>query len=310
MTFSVKIKNELAKKTFGSRHCNIAELSAFVNMSSKFYSGHIVFSFEQKNIALRLYHLIKKLFGKYPEVRISSCRGHINYKILIVDKDLIEKVKASVNNEKDKINQIVVQSKCCKRAFIRVSFLTRGTISNPSRNYSMEFLFKDQKFAKDFIILLEAFDIFGKIIARQKYYIVYIKDSSQIVDVLNVAGAHGGLLEYETSRVEKNVRNNINRKVNCEVANLRRVINASVKQEEDIELIAKTIGLDSLDENLAEVAVIRRDNPYATLAQISEMLNRKISKSGVNHRLKKISNIAEGIRIERRKSNEGKSGKG
>ena len=147
--------------------------------------------------------------------------------------------------------------------------------------------------------VIAAFSIDVKIVVRKKYYVVYIKEGSQIVEILGVMEAHVALMELENIRILKEMRNSVNRQVNCETANINKTVSAAVKQLGDIAYIRDTVGLDFLPEALAEIAKLRLEMPDATLKELGENLSAPVGKSGVNHRLRKISTIAESLREER-----------
>ena len=150
--------------------------------------------------------------------------------------------------------------------------------------------------AKQLQGIIATFDLEAKIVKRKRYYIVYIKEGSQIVDILNVMEAPVALMELENIRILKDMRNSVNRQVNCETANINKTVSAAVKQIEDIEYIRDTIGLENLPENLEEIARERVERPEATLKELGEALDPPVGKSGVNHRLRKLCDIAEQLR--------------
>ena len=143
---------------------------------------------------------------------------------------------------------------------------------------------------------MKAFDIDAKIVRRKKYYIVYIKEAAQIVQILNVMEAHVALMNLENVRILKEMRNSVNRQVNCETANINKTVSAAVKQIDDIKYIKKHMGFEGLSEGLGEVARIRFEYPEATLKELGALLNPPVGKSGVNHRLRKLSNLAQELR--------------
>lgn len=144
--------------------------------------------------------------------------------------------------------------------------------------------------------IINSFQLDAKVVKRKKYYVVYIKEGSMIVDILNVMEAYVGLMDMENVRILKDMRNDINRRVNCETANIKKTVSAARRQIEDIQYIEKTKGLKYLNETLRELAELRLEEPDANLSELGEMLNPPVSKSGVNHRLRKISNIADSLR--------------
>ncbi len=290
MSFSSKVKNEISN-LFSTKHCNLAEISAIINIC-----GHIIVRYgiinimvqtENVIVAKKYFQLIKKSLTAHTEVSIkkNNQSNSILYTILI--KNI---------NTLNLIEPINIKKVCCKRAYIRGAFLISGSLNNPEKTYHLEFVNNDYKHSIELKELINYFDMDAKIIERKGHYTVYLKDGEKIVDLLNIIGAHVSLMDLENLRIIKDMRNNVNRQVNCETANLNKTINASIRQLEDIEYIQNTIGLNSLPKLLQDIAVKRLMFPEASLKELGEMLSPGISKSGVNHRLKKISNIAENIK--------------
>ena len=191
---------------------------------------------------------------------------------------------------------MILQRNCCKRAFIRGAFLTSGSISDPQKGYHFEIVCPDEEKAQQLQEIIRSFHIDAKIVLRKKSYVVYVKEGAQIVDILAVMEANVALMDLENIRILKEMRNSVNRKVNCETANINKTVNAAVKQVEDIRLIERKAGFESLSECLGEIARLRLQYPEATLKELGMMLNPQVGKSGVNHRLKKLSMIAEELR--------------
>ena len=169
-------------------------------------------------------------------------------------------------------------------------------MSDPEKFYHFEIVCSTERKAEFIQTILVGFTFDARIVRRKRYYVVYIKEGEQIVDLLNIMMAHRSLLNLENVRILKEVRNSINRQVNCETANLNRTVSAAVKQIEDINYIKETVGLDSLSEGLMEIAVLRAENTEVSLKELGEMLSPPVGKSGVNHRLRKISEIADELR--------------
>ena len=193
------------------------------------------------------------------------------------------------------INSNMKQDEQLARLYIREAFIKSGSINDPRKKYHLQIMFKDNKKAEEMRSLLENFSIYAKIINKNKEYMLYIKDGEEISNFLALIGANNSVLRFEEVRVIKETRNEINRMVNCETANLNKTINASVKQIEDIKFIKKMKKFNSLPDNLKEIAEIRLKNPDMALAELGKQLEKPISKSGVNHRLKKISEIANDL---------------
>ena len=194
------------------------------------------------------------------------------------------------------VRHVLIQNPCCRRAYIRGAFLASGSVSDPEKGYHCEIVCADSARAEQLSAMLESFGIEAKITLRKHSYILYVKEGSQIADILNVMEAHVGLMKFENIRILKEMRNSVNRQVNCETANLNKTVSAAVKQIEDIQYIQSTIGFEKLPENLAEIARLRLEQPGMSLKELGQMLTPPVGKSGVNHRLRKLSFIAEELR--------------
>ena len=185
-----------------------------------------------------------------------------------------------------------------RRAYIQGAFLGSGSVANPEKQYHLEFVTHTEAYAEALCDLLGHYRLKGKIIGRKGSYIVYFKEGEQIVDILNILGAHNALLETENIRIVKDMRNTVNRLVNCETANLSKTVNAAVRQMQAIRHIKRTVGLNRLPDNLRQVAELRLEYPDSTLKELGEMMDPPLGKSGINHRLRRIESIAEEIEKE------------
>ena len=194
------------------------------------------------------------------------------------------------------MNSGMKQDEQLARLCIREAFIKSGSVNNPNKKYHLEITFKTKKKAEEMQILLNNFDIHARVIKREKEYMLYLKEGEEISNFLALIGANSSVIKFEEVRVLKETRNDINRLVNCETANLNKTINAAVKQIDDIKLIKKKHKFSSLPENLQEIAELRIANPDVSLVELGKMLSETIGKSGVNHRLKKLSEIAEDLR--------------
>jgi hypothetical protein len=282
MSFSGEVKEELVKLEGEARHCQIAELAAILIFSQAIRTQNgkvcIEFSSETPYACEKSRALAKSLFGD----------GLMAEKIL-------QTIKYSEGESR--VNPIVIKSICCKRAFLRGAFLGAGSMSNPQKGYHLEFVCADEVQAAQIVDTLIVFDIKAKIVQRKKYHVVYIKESEERVDTLNVMGAHVALMDLENLRILKDMRNSINRRVNCEAANITKTVNAATKQIEDIEYIKNHYGFENLAQNLREIAELRLELPEATLKELGESLG--VGKSGVNHRLRRLGELAEKLREEK-----------
>ena len=204
--------------------------------------------------------------------------------------------RSGAGNTDYSINPIIVQNTCCKRAFLRGVFLAAGSISDPKKAYHLEIVFDEEGKACWVKDIIHAFMIDAKVVKRKKYFVVYVKEGAQIVDLLNIMEAHLALMELENVRILKEVRNSVNRQVNCEAANINKTVQAAAKQIGDILYIRDNFGFDNLEDGLREIAVLRIEYPEASLKELGEMLPVPLGKSGVNHRLKRLGSIAEGLK--------------
>ena len=273
-------------------------------------SGHMVIGItaENKAIATKCFTLIKKTFNIYSGILIrkhSFSSKILSYEIQIEKPDEIKEVLMAIKKYKESeepvlcscVDKLLLKKDCCRRAFIRGTYLAIGSMSNPEKGYHMEFVFDHEDMAEEFIQILKTFSIGAKMVLRKKNYVVYIKDGEEIVDMLNITGAHISLMNLENTRIMKDMRNSINRRVNCETANIAKTVNAATKQVEDIMFIRKNYGLHKLPDNLRQVAEVRLAYPEASLVELSQLMDPPVGKSGVNHRLRKLSELAERLRV-------------
>lgn len=293
MSFSGEVKEELLKQYASSAHCIYAELSAIILFGDRrrTKSDTIDFLSENGEIAVFLNtendFVRQKAFTlckKNINIRSDAEKGMLAFSVEFWKEHLIPDIKGTLREQ------------CCKRAFLRGAYLCVGSMSNPGKSYHLEFDCIDEKEADLLQKLIAAFDIPAKIARRKKYYVVYVKEGSAICDVLNIIGAHMSLMDFENQRIVKEVRNSVNRKVNCETANITKTVNAAAGQVKDIMLIQEKIGLSELPKNLRETAQLRLEYQEATLQELGELLTPPVGKSGVNHRLRKLNEIAESIR--------------
>ena len=309
MSFSGKVKEELSRQISSARHCRIAETAALLSACGRITSdGSLRLQTENAAVVRKGFTLLQKTFNIDTEIIVRESRqmkkGNI-YFVEIKDTEKIQNIlqgtKLSVSREDGEAlcsdNTLVTQQSCCKRAFIRGAFLASGSISDPEKGYHFEIVCSDQQKAEQLQELIRSFQIDAKIVLRKKSYVVYVKEGAQIVDMLAIMEANVALMNLENIRILKEMRNSVNRKVNCETANINKTVNAAVKQIEDIRLIEQKKGFHNLNEGLAEIAELRLQYPEATLKELGMMLNPQVGKSGVNHRLRKLSEIADELRM-------------
>lgn len=300
MSFSGEVKEELLKQTVSARHCQIAELASIFTLKDAIHKSgdeiQIELSDESSHCIQKVYHLLK--FMHLIQIEFSEDEllemNHFSFPNAEENKKIADIVK--YKNTYTTVNPVLMKSQCCKRAFLRGAFLSIGSMSNPEKGYHLEFVCENVFQAKQICEVLQSFEIHAKQVQRKKYEIVYIKESEEIVELLNVIGAHLSLMNLENLRILKEMRNSINRRVNCEAANINKTVNASTKQIEDIIYIKEHSDFDNLSDQLYEIAEIRLENPDASLKELGQMLTPVVGKSGVNHRLRKLSEIADRLR--------------
>ena len=305
MSFSGMVKEELSRQISPARHCRIAETAALLCACGRITAKeNLRIQTENAAVVRKCFTLLQKTFNIESEIAIrESCqmkKGNV-YFVEICDpneiRNVLQGTKLSVNRETLCFdNTLVTQQSCCKRAFIRGAFLASGSISDPEKGYHFEIVCPDRQKAEQLQELIRSFQIDAKIVLRKKSYVVYVKEGAQIVDILAVMEANVALMNLENIRILKEMRNSVNRKVNCETANINKTVSAAVKQIEDIRLIESQKGFHTLNEGLAEIAELRLQYPEATLKELGMMLNPQVGKSGVNHRLRKLSEIADELR--------------
>jgi len=291
MSFSGEIKEELSKLYKEARHCNLAELSALVRMCGEFgedENGVCTLRFHSENfyVARKCFTLMQKTFNIRTDIAIrrNMAKGNCSYFLHWKGEELLA------------VKNAIVYAVCCKRAYLRGAFIASGSMSAPNKSYHFEIVCANQPQAEYLRELMHSFGVDAKIVLRKKTFVVYLKEGSQIVDILNVMEAHISLMKLENVRIVKEMRNSVNRKVNCETANINRTVSAAVRQIEDIELIRDTIGLDKLPDGLRDAALTRLANPDAALGELGSLMAEPVGKSGVNHRLRKLGEIAEKLR--------------
>lgn len=320
MSFSKDVKRELSNQLSKARHCRIAELAVILQGAADFgydENGKLYLKIETENltVAQKSFTLLKCTFDAKVEVSVKqgfSIKNNRVYHVeLLQEKEILAVLKAtkmidesgSIWGRDQGIHRLLVQNTCCKRAFIRGAFLVSGSMTNPDKGYHFEIALTNRKQAEELQRAMQSFGLDAKIVVRKKYYVVYVKEGAQIVDVLGVMEASVALMNLENIRILKEVRNSVNRKVNCETANISKTVSAATKQIEDITYIRDTMGFSQLNDGLVEVAEMRLAHPEMTLQELCGVLTTPISKSGVNHRLRKLSEIAENLRQQRDRVN-------
>ena len=311
MSFSGMVKEELSRQIGTARHCRIAELAALIGFCGRlehFPQGEkLKLQTENETVARKCFTLLQKTFNIEKEISVRE-NSHLKrvkvYVLEISDPEEIREILQATKLIADSKfcdtlilqDMLVVQQSCCKRAYIRGAFLASGSISDPEKGYHFEIVYPDERKAQQLQTMIRSFSVDAKIVQRKKSYVVYVKEGAQIVDMLAVMEANVALMDLENIRILKEMRNSVNRKVNCETANINKTVNAAVKQMEDIKLIQQVMGFEQLSDGLAQIAELRMQYPEATLKELGMMLSPQVGKSGVNHRLRKLSALADELR--------------
>jgi DNA-binding protein WhiA len=290
LSFTDIVKEELENVPSKALHCKKAEIAGAFSLSGIELAENgvntVILSTDREGVLRKFFTLLRKTYNIMADT--SDRRNHktvkSRYELCIKDCHLTDFITADTSGN------------CCKRAWIRGAFLAAGYINEPEKPYHFEIVCDSLEKASFLRELFDTFSISAKTAARKKAFIVYIKDGAGIADALKVMGAHIALLEFENVRIIKEMRGSVNRKVNCETANIRKTVSAAMKQTEDAILLRETIGLSALPQGLSEMALIRLENPDATLSELGTLMKTPIGKSGVNHRLRKLSKLADKVR--------------
>lgn len=308
MSFASDIKKELSTIE-SDTCCSVAELVALIRMngvlSTSKHQMTLDIQTENAAIARRIYKLIRLMYTHHIELLVRkkmTLRKNNVYIVRLVEdvEDILQQLGIIT---KDKTlaygrSESFLEKLCCKKAYLRGAFLAGGSINNPeTSSYHLE-IFNYVEQHNDFLCnLLNEFQLKARVLKRRNGYIAYIKEAEKITEFLIIIGAHNALFKFEDVRIVRDMRNSVNRLVNCETANLNKTIGAAFRHIENIKYIDETIGLDALPERLQEIAHVRLKHQEATLKELGELIsNGPISKSGVNHRLKRIAKIAEKIK--------------
>ncbi len=294
MAFSDDVRQELSRVIPSAKCCRIAELSAFYELEGFMLGANNQFLDFNNSSPLVARKILLLLKGLYPDIstqvlvvksrsrRAQICTVRVLGRLPAgqVYQDFKEQ---SVSGELD-----IPRKKCCRRAYLRGAFLSSGSITNPERTYHLEISTEQTRLAERILGIINSVGLEAGVTQRKGSLVVYMKDGGQIVNLLNLMGAHQALLRFENVRVMKDMRNQVNRLVNCETANVDKTVKAAMDQLDDIRLIDATIGLEELAPKLKELARVRLENPYASLAEVGALMVPKMSKSGVNYRFRKI----------------------
>lgn len=296
MSFCNDVKTELSEIEITSPCCEFAFDYGLVLFGRAFSKSAVSLQTENEQVAELYRNAIKNVSGILPTKAYSKA-GKIN--ISVTDREHTLSILSAFGYTGGEIsldlNLSNIENECCKAAFLRGAFLACGNITDPSKDYHFEFAFQHRKVSNELVNFISQFDIYPKQVMRKGNCVVYLKGSENIEDLLTLMGAGTSSLEFMGVKMYKDMRNNINRKTNFETANISRTVEASYVQIDAINTIKRERGLESLTNELQELAVLRLDNPEMSLRELGESLG--ISRSGVNHRLNKLISIADELRL-------------
>lgn len=308
MSFASRTKKEITQID-GEDCCTRSEIAAFIRMNGalSFSNKNLSLDVQTENaaIARRLYSNLKKLYPYKIELLVRKkmrlkknnvyiCRIRDGVKPLL--KDLL--ILTGTFEFKNEISPDLIKKNCCQRSYLRGAFLAGGSVNNPkTSSYHLEIFSIYKEHSEALVDVMNNFHLNAKSIERKNGYIAYLKEAEKISDFLGIVGAHVGLMEFEDVRILRDMRNSVNRLVNCETANMNKTVGAAQRQVGNIEYIKEKIGLDQLPDRLQEIARLRVENQDVTLKELGELVSgATVSKSGVNHRLRKIEEIADDLR--------------
>jgi hypothetical protein len=308
MSFASETKKELTNIEI--KHCCLkAELSALIRMngSLSFSNRKLILDIQTENaaIARRIYTLLKKQYDVSVELLVRKkmrLKKNNVYIVRLIEKarEILEDLSILGENFTfvRSISEELVKKKCCRRSYIRGAFLAGGSVNNPeTSSYHLEIFSLYKEHNDSLCELMNSFHLNSKTLERKKGYITYLKEAEKISDFLSIIGGHQALLRFEDVRIVRDMRNSVNRLVNCETANLNKTIGAAIRQVENIKFIDEKMGLEALPDKLSEIARLRVEYQDVTLKELGDMVSTgKISKSGINHRLRKLDEIAEQLR--------------
>ncbi len=308
MSFSTNVKNELARIKSSKQCCRLAELSALTKLdgSLEIRGRQISLKIMNGNAAVvrKIFMELKEFFVVQTKVeaeRKMKLKKNMLYLIRVCESAKVREILTELGlltedmSLESEIMPKFADSECCGRAYLRGAFLGGGSINNPDKDYHLEIITTDERYAQSLQLLMQKFNLPAKISRRKNWLVVYLKEGNRIADFLSMVGAHTALLEFENARILKETRNLANRLANCENANLDKAIEASAYQLRAVQIIEEHWGLKHLPPPLRMVAEARKAHPLMSLKELGESMQPELTKSGVAHRLKKLEKIAEDL---------------
>lgn len=288
MSFTQNLKAQLSQIKNECDFCDIAELSAIIRLCTSYRDGEIIIATENTDVADRITLLFGKVFSRSAD--FTNQNGLLKYKpdIDFFTDEIAQRLKLFSIDESE-----VTPLECCRGAFLRGAFLGGGSMTNPKTQYHMEFDAKHEGYARQICSVFEELGISSRVTCRKNRYITYIKEYSAIADALGAMGAVSTAMDIYNISIEKEIRNTANRQANCEIANIEKITKTASLQIEAIKKLKNTMAFSELPSTLREIADLRCAHPDESLKELGDRLNPPIGKSGVNHRLKRIMEIAQ-----------------
>lgn len=309
MSFSSEVKEELLAKISRARHCQTAELAAMISGAGKIHREggrmHVTLAAENAQTAHKYVQLLAQAAGipaAVTQAHHAQLKNKPSYLVAVTEEAFVQKLllllkimgrDGTLREHMTLADGLLLQKSCCKRAFLRGAFLTSGSMSDPKKSYHFEIVCGSHKKAEQIQEQFCSFGLDAKIAARKNHEIVYLKEGSQIVDALNIMGAHAALMDLENVRILKEMRNDINRRVNCETANINKTVSAAYRQQEAIRFLQQRGALWELPRQLQEIAGLRMEYPEVAIKELGTLCSPQVGKSGVNHRLRRLEEAAE-----------------
>ncbi|WP_119327403.1 DNA-binding protein WhiA [Companilactobacillus musae] len=310
VSYASEVKQELTKLVVHPEHARV-ELSALLRMngSLSLQNHHFVLTAQTENaaIARRIFSLIKQRYGMESELLVRKkmkLKKNNQYLVrlkhdtnkVLTDLDILDESGLSINTD---VPEEVINEDQRMRSYLRGAFLATGSVNNPETSrYHLEIYSLYEMHNEGIAQMMNYFHLNARTTKRRNGYIVYLKEAEKIADFLQLIGATNAMLKFEDIRIVRDMRNSVNRLVNCENANINKTVAAAERQIENIKHLQATVGLDSLPDKLREIAVLRLENPEVSLKELGDMVpSGPISKSGINHRLRKLNQLAETSKV-------------
>ena len=289
MSFSSDVKDELFSVFPKARHCQIAETAGLASIILRTETATDTFRIdtENKKILVKFFTLLQQTIkiDRGDGTSLNASDGRKLKELLKTDGDDLTVTK-----------EVIIEQDCCRRSFLRGIFLAAGSVSDPNKSYHFEIVCHTMQQAEEVKKLIDSYECEAHIVERKGHFVVYLKEGSQIVTMLGIIGAPKALMDFENIRILKEMRENVNRQVNCETSNIRKSVSAAVRQIEDIRYIQDSGHFSELPATLQEAARLRLENPDMPLYELGQKCSPPVGKSGINHRLRKIGQMACDIR--------------